>query len=129
MSRNQQALPTQLFELAFAVPVVINARVTQMMMSGASPSAHDQKEFHRMSEEKVEAFLESWQAVTKELMGFSQNLLAGINLSETMTSFDPVDSYKYYQNYQNATERLATTGLAPSHRRAVSNAKRLGKGS
>ncbi|MBT3145818.1 hypothetical protein Q8W30_15560 [Neptunomonas phycophila] len=124
MSRNHQALPMQLFELAFAVPVVVNARVTKMMMSGGSPSAKDQKEFYRMGEEKVEAFFESWQAVSKVLFGFQQDFFrASLDVTRTATPFDPLDTY---QAYQDATHKLATKGLAPIHRRAVSNAKRLG---
>jgi hypothetical protein len=45
-----------------------------MAISGASPSARDRKEFHRMGAEKFAAFNESWNAMAVQAFRTNQQL-------------------------------------------------------
>ncbi|MES2632470.1 MAG: hypothetical protein V4669_05830 [Pseudomonadota bacterium] len=88
-------------QLLVSSSVVINNRVGRMVAAGPNPSARDRKEFQRMGTEKVTAFNQSALAAWQQLMLGS---LAG---SAQMTS----------------------AALAPIHRTATANARRLSGGS
>jgi hypothetical protein len=124
-----QALATQAAELAFAAPRVVAHRLGRMALAGARPSARDRREFTRMGSEKSDAFAESWLAMGATAwrlqldfwlscwgLGFSPWL--GRGGKRTLNSL--ADS-------QRAAVDILASGLAPVHRRAVANAKRLGR--
>ena len=71
----------------------------RMWLAGPFPSQRDRAEFHRMWTEKPIAFYQSWNAMMLEI---------------------------YRGNVALAT-RVLGAGLAPVHRRAAANAKRLGR--
>ena len=83
--------------LALAVPQVVAHRMMRMWLAGPSPSQRDRAEFHRMWVEKPMAFYESWNAMTLEMWRANMGLAV----------------------------RVWSAGLAPVHRRAAANARRL----
>ena len=83
--------------LALAAPEVVGHRVLRMWLAGASPSRRDRLEFYRMWVEKPAAFYASWNAMMLEA---------------------------YRANFALAW-RIWGAGLAPIHRRAAANARRL----
>ena len=127
-NRRSRALAAQVTDLGLAVPQVLAHRVTRMMLAGSSPSARDRREFQRMSTEKAEAFYESWNAmlveITRANMGLSLSsarwFLSG--LPATLQS-----SLSAAAHVQHAAIGILGKGVAPVRRRAVANARRLGR--
>jgi hypothetical protein len=72
-----------------------------------------------MSAEKSAAFYESWAAMGLAAMKAQQSLAASM-----LRSWTTVPSTAALTNQ---TLRVLSQGMAPVHRRAVSNAKRLGR--
>lgn len=96
----------QFAEMAFAAPQVVAHRTLRMAAAGHAPSARDQAEFMRMGTEKVAAFYQSWMAMWTAMWSLQMDFL------RTMST---------------AGWGVAGAGLAPVHRRAVANARRLGR--
>lgn len=90
---------------------VIGQRSQRMAVSGANPTAADQREMHRMVDEKMRAATESMQAMSS-CAGklYTRSLLRGDALGMAQ-----------------AFTQMASVGLTPYHRRATENAKRLRK--
>ena len=129
--RSPTKIHAQAAELAWAVPQVVAHRVARMANAGASPSLRDRKEFARMVSEKHAAFAESWQAMAMQAL-HSQQAFATALARAALTP--PVrrrkaaaHSLALQRQMHEATLALFGTGLAPVHRRAVANAKRLGR--
>lgn len=130
MSIRRKSKPTplakSLVELAVAVPQVVVHRVIQIALAGVSPSTHDREEFHRMSAEKVAAFNESWTAMAKEVFRANQQLTLSLMRSLWSPWGHPLRSVKSASSQlSNAALGILEKGMAPVHRRAVANAKRL----
>ena len=115
-------------ELAVAVPQVVAHRVTRMALAGPKLSPRDRKEFERMVAEKNAAFAASWTAMAWQAALSQQTLAASL-----MTSFlaagrgrkaSPAASA---MQWQRAAVGVLGKGLAPVHRKAVANARRLAK--
>jgi hypothetical protein len=103
-----------------AAPFVIAHRVARMASAGASPSASDRTEFHRMGAEKIAAANEAWTAMATQAFFESQNFAIGF-----MQSFwNPKSGSR---KLKQATMRILGKGMAPVRRRAVANANRLGR--
>lgn len=127
-NRKSKSLATQAAELAFAVPQVVTHRVTRMAMAGHLPSERDRKEFDLMVAEKNTAFAQSWVAMANQSLLANQALSAswlrtmcspiGIGAPSVATVMNQVHS---------ATLGVLGKGLAPVHRKAVANAKRLAR--
>lgn len=116
----------QMMELAFAVPQVVAHRMTRMALASPTPSARDQREFTRMGAEKVEAFQESWMSMGLHAALAQQRLWLGMMGSLPWpwgTGRMPDLSAALAREGQGVLNK----GLAPVHRRAVANAKRLGR--
>lgn len=125
-NRRSRALATQAIELGFAVPQVVGHRMLRMALAGFPASAADRSEFHRMGAEKLAAGVESWNAMMLEM------LRAGTRLSLWWTPYFWLQSPFTMPSTRSATRRLQHAGLgilakgvAPVHRRAIANAKRL----
>lgn len=115
-------------ELAFAVPQVVAHRVTRMALAGPAVSARDRKEFQRMGAEKAAAFGESWQAMTLQAMRANQAL--ALSFARSFWSASPrgmLDSGRAVAQLQGAALGVLGKGMAPVHRKAVANAKRLAR--
>lgn len=103
-----------------------------MAAAGATPSRADLREFHLMSAEKIAAFSESWQAMAVQMCKVNQTL--GLSLLRTWPfpgAFAPGGFLKPLScsvaQLQGPALGILSKGIAPIHRRAVSNAKRLGR--
>src|SRR3954470_23486196 len=124
-SRNLTRAGTQAAQLAVAVPQVIGHRVTRMMTAGSVPSPRDTREFSRMSSEKTAAFAESWLAMGVEMMRANELLAVTLMTSWWNAWFSAAGFNRHARQLQSVALGIAVKGLAPVHRTAVANAKRL----
>ncbi len=142
-TRNRRAvqatsLSRQATELMLATPQVVAHRVSRMAAAGGAPSARDRREFHRMGAEKVEAFQESWAAMGSQ--AWATQLQWGASVASAWSAWMRLGFNPWQPGAglsmaraagRNATQMqsmalgVAGKGLAPVHRRAVANAKRL----
>jgi hypothetical protein len=127
-SRSNRSLATQAAELALAVPQVVAHRVTRMALSSPKPSPRDRKEFERMFAEKNTAFAESWRAMAAQAALANQALAASFFYSFLFAARGkrPSAAATASQLHKAALGVLGK-GLAPVHRKAVANAKRLSR--
>jgi len=126
-SRNSTALAIQAMELGFAIPQVIAHRLMRIAAAGARPSARDWSELWLMGAEKIDAFNESWNAMLLEL--FRSNLLFALSFGPHLW-FRPMtarSSRAATRHFQRTALAALAKGVAPVHRRAVANARRLGR--
>ena len=113
-------------ELALAVPQVMGHRLTRMALAGANPSSRDRKEFNLMSSEKNLAFMQSCQAMTWQTLCVQQSFMLSWFKAVWMPSLGQrMTPMSVMTQMQNAALGIATKGLAPVHRTAVRNARRL----
>lgn len=125
MNRRNRTLARHVTELALAAPQVVAHRMTRMALAGAKPSARDRREFKLMSAEKKAAFQESWQAMGLHAWRAQQQMAMQMWQAAWMPwagARGPSAS-----QWQSAMLGVLGKGLKPVHRRAVANAKRLGK--
>jgi hypothetical protein len=117
LKRSTRKFAAQAAELAFATPQVVNKRVTQMFFAGPLPSVDDRKEFKLMSDEKVDAFKESWAV--------------GMTTSALKAAWFPWVAYTPSDLFANqmgsATMGVLNKGMEPVRKRAVANARRLSR--
>lgn len=124
-NRRSKSLAAQSIALGFAVPQVIAHRTARMMMAGAAPSARDRKELHRMGTEKIFAAGEAWNAMAIQAVLENQKLA----LSCMQSFWFPwLRSKSASSQLSNAAIGILGKGMDPIRRRAVANAKRLGRG-
>lgn len=116
--RRAKPLPLQLAELAFAAPQVVAHRVTRMALAGPAPSARDRREFHQMGAEKLAAAGEAWFAMWVQAFHAQQQLALGMLKTAALPSTAALT---------RAGLGVLGHGMAPVHRRAVANARRLAK--
>lgn len=111
--RSSTRLARQATELSLAVPQVIAHRLTRLALAGPSPGARDRREFHVMGAEKVRAFWQSWFAMGWAMVEASQKAWLAWLQGARVPLLD--------------THAILARGLAPVHRRATANARRLGR--
>jgi hypothetical protein len=127
-TRAKSSLAQQAAELALAVPQVVAHRVTRMALAGAHPSPRDRKEFARMVAEKNEAFGDAWQAMAMHGARVQQALGASLFSSFLAIARGRRPSpARSVAQLQHATLGVLGKGLAPVHRKAVANARRLAR--
>jgi hypothetical protein len=126
--RAARSLAVKAAELALAVPQVVAHRVTRMALSGPKLSARDRKEFDRMVAEKNEAFGELWRAMAKQASLVNQALAGSIFKSflSVARGKRPSAATSVAQ-LQRAALGVLGKGVGPVHRKAIANAKRLGR--
>ena len=125
-NRNVAALTRKTAELGVAAPLVIAHRLTRMALAGHTPSIRDRREFTLMSSEKTAAFYESWNAMFSQSIRIQQEITASIWRSLWLYWLNTTSSAVLPKiDLPHATLRVLSKGLAPVHRRAVANAKRL----
>jgi hypothetical protein len=131
LKRSTRRFTEQATELAFATPQVVNKRIAQMIFAGPLPSANDRKEFKLMSDEKVEAFKESWAAMASETVLAQQRLAIGMTTSMLKVAWfpwvTPTSSDLFANQMGSATMGVLNKGMAPVRKRAVANARRLSR--
>ena len=131
--RKAARLSRQTSELMLAAPQVVAHRLGRMAVAGPKPSLRDQREFHRMGAEKLAAFGEAWQAMTLQMLKSNQQLAASMMRSwwPALTPRPRAKRAALTQAasvWQLAALDILGQGIRPVHRRAVANAKRLGRG-
>lgn len=126
--RKSRSLAAQTFELGMAAPQVIAHRLARMAAAGASPSARDCAEFQRMSIEKIAAANEAWTAMAAQTFLENQKIALSLMQSMWFPWMHRTPTVKSVSRQWNRTAaRVAGKGMAPIRRRAVANAKRLGR--
>ena len=111
-----------------AVPQVIAHRVARMALAGNSPSPRDRAEFQLMGTEKVAAANEAWAAMAAAAVSENQRFAIRFMQSMWFPWMTPAMSPKSVSRQMNqAAMRILGKGMAPVSRRAVANAKRLGR--
>jgi hypothetical protein len=127
-TRKSISLAVKSMELALAVPQVFAHRVTRMALAGPKLSNRDRKEFKIMVNEKHAAFAQAWSDMAMHAFRANQAFTASM-----LRFFFPPFSYKKPSaastaaRVHNAAIGVLGKGLAPIHRKAVSNARRLAK--
>jgi hypothetical protein len=125
-SRHRTAAPlaAKLTELMVAAPQVMAIRLSRMAAAGNQPTAKDRAEMHRMGNEKLVAFSQSWLAMWMNwwmmplrLMPAWAGVLGGGPRSRAALRGATV----------RASNALLAAGLAPVHRTATANARRLAR--
>jgi hypothetical protein len=126
--RRSRSLAVQAAELAAAVPQVVAHRVTRMALAGPTLSARDRKEFERMVAEKNAAFGEAWQAMAAQAALANRALMASYLRAflAVAQGRKPSPTASAAQLHKAALGVLGS-GLAPVHRKAVANARRLAR--
>lgn len=112
-SRNPARLSRQASELAIAVPQVVAHRLGRLALAGPWPNARDQREFHTMGQEKVHAFWQSWFAMGWAMMEAAQKSWIAMLQGARVPLVD--------------VHHVMARGMAPVHRKATANARRLRK--
>ncbi len=129
-SRAQRKLTQQTLGLSIAAPLVVAHRVGRMAAAGANPNARDRKEFKLMSAEKNAAFYESWAAMGVAAMKSQQQMALSMWRAAATAPWSMAKPGSLLPSGNTlARHALAvmSQGMAPVHRRAVGNAKRLGR--
>jgi hypothetical protein len=124
-SRRHKRIQQQVADLSWAVPQVMNERISRMMLAGVNPSAKDQREFHLMSAEKLAAFSESWMALGMQMWRAQQELSSAWVQNLTQVASGRWPTTDLARATRSATLGVMGAGLAPVHSRALSNARRL----
>jgi len=125
-------LGTQASELLLAAPQVVAHRLGRMALAGPRPSARDRREFQRMGAEKLAAFGEACQAMALQTIKSNQQLAAALMRSTgpgaaSRGIFAQAPLARAAADWQKAVLDILGQGLRPVHRRAVANARRLGR--
>ena len=121
------SLTIKSMELAFAVPQVFAHRVTRMALAGPRLSDRDRKEFERMLHEKHAAFARAWGDMAMHSFQANQAFAASM-VPFFLTPFSYTRAAALAAAHvQDATIGVLNKGLAPIHRKAILNARRLAK--
>jgi hypothetical protein len=125
--RKVQSIAATTAEIALAAPQVIAHRVARMAMSGPVLSARDRKEFHLMGAEKMAAMAESWNAMVLQSMRANQALAAGFIAAFWSPSAMRQSPARAAAQLHGAALGVLAKGMAPVHRKATANARRLAR--
>jgi len=141
----------KMLQMSVAAAQVVALRSTRMAAHGLNPDAADRRELHRMGAEKVDAFSRAGRALATgalplafgmamqawrmgfELLAASTRLAGSRTIPQTMHGQRQlVDAFSrgastggHGATTSAATARLAHRALAPVHRKATANARRL----
>lgn len=127
-TRTTKSISTKAAGLAVAVPQVIAHRMTRMAIAGPTLSERDRKEFNLMIVEKRTAFAQACQAMAVQTVRANQALAASFLRSMWSPTFWGKSSVrKSATQIQGAALGILGKGIGPVHRKAVANAKRLGR--
>lgn len=127
-TRKTSLFMKQAAELAIAVPQVVAHRMTRMALAGPQPQSSDRREFKLMSDEKTAAFNESWIAMARQALAAQQALSFSMFDSLMWSPLRGLPSASTVANQMNhAAMGVLSQGMAPVHRRAVANARRLSR--
>lgn len=122
-------------EIGWAAPQVIAHRSGRMLRSGPFPGAVDRAEFHRMFDEKAEAWFESATNATAQFWQTWFEITAwSMQAWWAAPGANPWGGDAWRSVYRGAARRwarsaprIAFSALGPVHRRATANARRLAR--
>jgi hypothetical protein len=127
-TRKSKSLTVKSMELALSVPQVFAHRVTRMALAGPKLSDRDRNEFQIMVTEKHAAFAQAWSDMAMHAFRANQAFTASmLRFVFTPFSYEKPSAASAAAQVQNAAIGVLGKGLAPIHRKAVSNARRLAK--
>jgi len=128
MATRRRSLTAKSMELALSIPLVVSHRVTRMALAGTKLSERDRKEFQMMIYEKHTVFAQAWSDMTVHALRVNWALTASM-FRFFVTPFSPTgaSAAAAAARVQNAAVAVLSKGLAPIHRKTVSNARRLAK--
>lgn len=127
-TRTTKSITIKAAQLAVAAPQVVAHRIARMAMAGPTPSKRDREEFNRMVAEKQTAFAESWQAMATQTIRANQALASAFLLSAWSAGFwSKPSTGRAAAQVQSAALGILGKGMAPVHRKAVANARRLAR--
>ncbi|MBZ8140733.1 hypothetical protein CLD22_12580 [Rubrivivax gelatinosus] len=124
-SSSSSRLATHSAELAFAVPQVVAHRLARMAFAGPSLSARDRREFSGMVSEKGTAFAGAWMGMGWQMLRVQQQM--GLAMWRACWAPWLGRDGGLARQWLAAAPSVMAAGLAPVHRKAVANAKRLGR--
>lgn len=110
---SSRKLARQATELALAAPQVVAHRLARIALAGPVPNARDQREFYAMGQEKVHAFWQSWFAIGWAMLEAMQQGTIAMLQGARVPLVD--------------THAILSRGIAPVHRKATANARRLAR--
>jgi len=126
--RKSLSLLAKSAELAIAAPQVIAHRVTRMAIAGPRLSARDRKEFRLMVAEKMAGFGEAWSAMVLQTIRANQTLAVALFRAFWAPSLRRrASTTAVAAQLQSTALDILAKGLAPVHRKAVANARRLAR--
>jgi len=100
----------------------------RMALTWASPSLRDREELYLMGAEKLAAFYESWNAMLLEMHRANLELFVSTApLFWFPWAATTRSSHTASTQLQRAALAVLGKGVAPIHRRAVANARRLSR--
>lgn len=118
-------LGRQVAEINAVVPGIVSRRVMRMAWAGAAPSRSDRSELSRMGSEKWQAASQSAMAMT----AFAMQQQVAIAQSFWQALWAPWMGVPSPRGLplSNPVAGMLSAGVAPYHRIATANARRLGK--
>jgi hypothetical protein len=143
-------LASKTLEMMLASAQVIGHRAGRMALAGPTPNARDRREFALMGQEKIEAGVQSAQAMAMQMMTMSlpwgalafrqilRNSTAFMSLASSRTPSQLIARQAAFAkglgqaamsvaNVSQNAAKLVHGGLGPIHTKATANAKRLAK--
>jgi hypothetical protein len=125
---HQAKLAAKSIELSVAAPQVVAHRMARMVLAGPNLSDRDRKEFKRMVDEKHTAFVQAWSDMSRQALRANQAIATSmLRCFLSPFSYQKPSAAAVATQVQRALVDVLGKGLAPVHRKAVSNAKRLAK--
>ena len=125
--RTATSLAVKALELSAAVPQVVAHRVTRMALAGTTMSERDRKEFKLMVAEKQSAFTQAFADMGMQAMRANQAMAMSWLRSVGPGSSRGRQATTIGVQLHGAMLDVLAKGMAPIHRKAVANAKRLAK--
>lgn len=123
---SSRSVARQQAELAWAAPQVMAHRIARMMAAGAVPDARDAAEFTRMFTEKTSAFSQAWVAGWAALWWAPWQV--AMEVVRAQAGFGGANALAPARRaWRRQGWGIAGSWLAPVHRTAVANARRLGR--
>ena len=136
------ATTLKLAQLAVAAPQVVALRTGRMLAAGANPSAADRAEFSGMYTEKVHAFWASMFGMATQAMRANQEYARTAALrswrvwaapwsfgsnAAWLKAASTVAPMPSNAEISRAASNIVAAAVAPIHKRATANARRLAK--
>ena len=123
----RHTLTSRATELALVAPQVVAHRLRRMAAAGANPSSRDRREFVRMLIEKQTATGQAYVAMAAQGWIGAPLIAASMLRAAWIPWLGLPGQHPVAAQVQNTAERVLSGGLAPVHRAAVANARRLGR--